>query len=116
MSDLSPAQIDAELRRLCHLLEDRTEELAKLSLEAAESEVRYKEAAALLTVELANKGQKTTVAEREALVLRGTSEFYREFKLAEAARNAALEGCRSLRTQINAVQSVGANLRQVVGG
>lgn len=113
MSDLTPVTVEKELRRLCHLLEERTQDLADAARRAAETEVAHKHAAAEAMVKMIRRDDKMTVGEREARVLLETADLYQARKLAEATRDAAQEGCRSLRTQIAAVQSVNANLREL---
>lgn len=101
---MNPAKIERELLRLSNLLEQRTEELAKLSHEAAEWEVAHKREVALATIALIH--EKLTVDQRTAKINESTEAHLRDRLLAEAARDSTLEAVRSLRSQLSALQSI----------
>jgi hypothetical protein len=108
---VTPAQAEAELRRLAHKLEERTDALAGLLTTAAEADVQYKLAYA--TALLRAKGD--TVAEREAAAILAVETELRERRHTEAIADAAKESVRSLRDQLSAVQSVNRNTRYAAG-
>lgn len=107
---LTPTQTEAELRRLAHKLEERTDALALLLMEAAEAEVAYRVAYAKALVQA-----EGTVPVREALATITAEALLRERKRAEAVGDACREAVRSLRDQLSAVQSVNANVRHAAG-
>ncbi len=104
---VTPSSVEKEIRRLAHKLESKTDDLAVSFKEAADAEVVYKVeyAKALLLSDL------KTVAEREADATVKCERLLTDRKCKEAVADAARESVRSLRDQLNAVQSVGANLR-----
>lgn len=107
MTNVTPATVENEIRRLANKLEVKTDELADLFQAAADAEVVYRVefAKALL------RSQEKTVAEREADATVQCAALLTDRKCKEAVADAGRESCRSLRDQLNAVQSVGANLR-----
>ena len=110
---VNPAEIESELLRLSGLLEERTEELAKHSQVAAETEHAYKLAEGRALIELSK--QKVTADVRKALALVGTAELHESRLLAAAVRDSAQEACRSLRAQLSALQSINGNYRGITG-
>lgn len=104
---VTPASVESEIRRLARKLEVKTDELADLFQSAAEADVLYRiEFAKALLL-----SQEKTVAEREADATVRCAALLTDRKCKDAIADAARESCRSLRDQLNAVQSVGANLR-----
>jgi hypothetical protein len=108
---VTPAQAEAELRRLARKLEAQCDALAGLLRAAAEADVQYRLAFAKAL--LAAKG--STVAEREAAATLACADELRERKHSEAVSDACRESVRSLRDQLSAVQSVNANIRHLAG-
>jgi hypothetical protein len=108
---VTPHQVEAELRRLAHKLEERTDALAGLLQAGAEADVAYRLAYAKAL--LAAEG--TTVAEREARATLATQVELTDRKTTEAVADAGREAVRSLRDQLSAVQSVNANVRHLAG-
>lgn len=96
-----------EIERLCALLEERTDEYRKVAVEAAHAEVAYKRAYAVEYLRADGP-----VAQRESTAALKAGEEYAARKNAEAVRDAVLEGMRSIRAQISALQSL---LRAEVG-
>jgi hypothetical protein len=108
---VTPAAVEAELRRLAHKLEDRTDALAGLLKTAAEADVEHKLAYAKAIL----KAEGGTVAEREAAATLAVEAELRDRKASEAVADACREAVRSLRDQLSAVQSVNANVRYHAG-
>lgn len=104
---VTPDKVEDEIRRLSRKLEAKTDELAEVFQSAADAEVAYRVefAKALL------RSQEKTVAEREADAMVQCAALLMDRKGKEAVADAAREAARSLRDQINAVQSISANLR-----
>lgn len=90
-----------EIERLCDLLESRTDEYRKVAVEAAHAEVAYRRSYAVEY--LRSEG---TVQQREATASIKAGEEYAARKNAEAIRDAVLEGMRSIRAQISALQTL----------
>lgn len=109
---ITPASVEAELRRLCKKLEERTDSLAQLLHAAAEAEVAYRAefAKALL------KSDAKTVAEREAEATLATEDHLYARKTSEAVADACREAVRSLRDQISAVQTVSRSVTESMKG
>ena len=101
---MNPPEIEKELIRLSETLELRTDDLAKVSEEAARAEHSYKLAESRAMVELAK--QKLTADVRKALALVGTAEAHEIRLLTAATRDSTQEACRTLRAQLSALQSI----------
>ena len=119
MGDLDPMaqiEVESEIRRLSSLLSQATEEYGHLSENAARSDVDYDLAHArmLLSVPRTIDGEKVTVPEREAKTLLLVEEEYRQARMDEAVFKAAQERGRNLRTQLDALRSINANVRAAV--
>lgn len=106
---LTPAHIDAEIGRLSDILESKTNEFAVLARAAAESEVAHKtaRAKALLT----SNGRSSDLREAEADA--ATEDQHLKRKIDEAVADACREAMRSLRTQLEALRTLAANLREM---
>ncbi len=104
---ITPRVIDDELRRLAHKLESRTDDLAELFNAASEAEAAYRVAFAKALL----RSEEKTVARQEADALLKCERLFIDRKCKEAVADAGRESVRSMRDQITAVQSVGANMR-----
>lgn len=106
-SPVGPALVESEMLRFSALLEERTDEHARHAQEAARAEAAYKSALHknLLRAPGSTVGDRTAWAEDQC------EELFLQRRVAEALRDSALESCRSLRAQLSALQSIGANLR-----
>jgi hypothetical protein len=101
--------LEAELRRLSANLDDRSRELADLAVKAAHAEVAYKQKRAVAILKASG-----TVSEKDAAATLETVAEYRERLVADALRDACVETCRNLRSQLSALQSINANVRAMV--
>jgi hypothetical protein len=108
---VTPAQAEAELRRLARKLEERTDALAGLLETAAAADVAYRVAYAKALL----RAEGRTVADREAIATLAVEHQLRDRKTTDAVADACREAVRSLRDQLSAVQSVNANVRHLVG-
>lgn len=108
-SDINPASVERELLRLARRLEDATQQTGVWARKAATAEVAYKIGYAKAL--LASSG---TVAEREATALVACEEQYREREMARAVLDAGKTAGQNIRAQLDALRSVGANLRDLV--
>lgn len=114
---LTQGEVEEAITALSQTMELAIEELAQYSQEAANAEADYKIEYAkhlLKTKDMAaTKMEKPTVAELEARALLGTSRLLRERLVAEAKHETAVEKLRTLRSRIDALRTLSANLRQV---
>jgi ribosomal protein L10 len=104
---LTPVDVERELLRLCKLLEAATYEFADMAKESAVADAEYKSANA--RARLQAKG--LTVGEKEAEATIATEKEYMRRRVSESIADSQRELCRSLRSQLDAVRSIGANLR-----
>lgn len=102
--------IEGEILRLSTVLEDSTDEFAKLAREAAEAEHAYKIAyhSHLLN---ATGTEKARIATAET----NSDKKRWAHKSSEAVRDACQEKLRSLRSQLSALQTIAANTRSLGG-
>lgn len=113
LDPMNPQQVAYEIARLSGILEDATAQYALDIEEAAGKQARLKGAwaRAMLTVISGSTGSRQTVAEREALVEVEINNERIIADIAEAKSKATREALRSLIAQIDALRSLGANLR-----
>lgn len=104
---ITPAMVEAELRRLCGLADALADDLDTLARDAAEAEADYRlcKARAVLASEAGSADR------RDAAALDECAEAFTRHLSAAAALNAATERARLLRSQLDAVRSVGASVR-----
>lgn len=110
-NDIIQTDVEREIRRMVEELDVASVQLAKQAVEASEAEHAYKLGMAKSEIKLAGEG---TVSERNARALRDNEEEYHARLLKNALRDAAIEKCRNLRAQLNALQSINANIREMV--
>lgn len=108
---LNPGQVAQEIARLTETLESTTEQYAIDIREGAEKQARFKGAYATAMVTVIADGTKRTVAEREALAEMHVNDQRVIADIADAKAKATREALTALRTQIDALRSLGANLR-----
>jgi hypothetical protein len=107
----SQADIEERILRMSDTLEEQVELYAELiTLRAeAEADYRYKQSRALL-----DQTGKTTVARSEAMAHLKASKEYREFRILEAREKATQAHMTALRSQLEALRTVAANVRASV--
>ena len=111
---LTQAQIEGEITRLSDALEAETYDYRDISLSAAEAEAAFKHRHATATLSMgteATDGRKRTASERAAYADRVSGDEFRLFRIAEARRGASRESMLSLRTRIDALRTLAANIR-----
>jgi hypothetical protein len=111
VSAVTPAQVEAELARLSEKLEEKSDKLATLLESAATADVNYKLGHARQLL----RAEGDTVSEREAEAVLACADLLRERRHSEALADAAKESIRSLRTQLDALRSINANVRYSAG-
>lgn len=107
MPQLTPSQVQGEIERLSDELGRRSEALANLFQAAAEAEVNHKREYAKALLRSRAKTDKL----RESEAITDTADLLLERHTTQAVADAAREAVRSLRNQLTAVCSIGANLR-----
>ena len=107
---ISQVDIEHELMRLIESLEDETEVFEELAVGAAKKEARYK--AAWAKEYLSAKG---SIKERESWADYKLADEQFEYKISEALLKAKREKLLSLRTSIDAMRTLNANVRFQVG-
>lgn len=112
MDPMAQAEVEREIRDLARRLDRVTVDYADMSQTAAEARVAYKlgYAKALLRAQ----DQKGTVAMKEAWALTEVEEEFARYELADAEAKALQEVARGLRSQLDGLRSINANVRAVV--
>ena len=103
---ISQVEIEQELLRLIDALEVETEKFEVLAVDAAKKEAEYKSSWA--KEYLAAKG---SIKEREAWADYKLDQVAFDFKIAEALVKTKREALLSLRTSIDAMRTLNANVR-----
>lgn len=108
-SPISQVEIEEELMRLAEMLESETEAFETLAMDAAKKEATYKSNWA--KEYLSAKG---SIKEREAWADYKLAEQIYDHKIAEALLKSKREKLSSLRTSIDALRTLAANVRAMV--
>lgn len=103
---LTQADVEEELVRLSDALENKTHELARHSTAWAEAEVNFKRAFAQAFV-----SAEGAMDLREQIAVLETADERMAWRAAEALRDSTQELCRTYRNQIDALRTIGANVR-----
>jgi hypothetical protein len=107
---ISQVDIENEMLRLVDMLEEETEAFEKLAEDAAKKEAIYK--ANWAKEYLSAKG---SIKEREAWADYKLADEQYNYKISEALVRAKREKLLSLRTSIDAMRTLNANVRAQVG-
>lgn len=117
MNVLTQAGVEEEILRLCSLLDDSVEhDLPDRALSAANSEAEYRVEYAKQILLAGNqpgsaRNGLTTVDEREAIALVRCERLLRERLVSEALYETVKQRNHAIRTRIDALRTVSANLR-----
>lgn len=106
---ISQVEVEEEILRLLEMLEEETEAFETLAEDAAKKEALYK--ANWAKEYLAAKG---SIKEREAWADYKLSDDSYDFKISEALVKAKREKLTSLRTSVDALRTLNANVRAQV--
>jgi YesN/AraC family two-component response regulator len=106
---ISQVEIEEELMRFMEMLEEETEAFEKLSEDAAKKEALYKSSWA--KEYLAAKG---SIKEREAWADYKLGDQSYDWKISEALVKSKREKLSSLRTSLDALRTLSANVRHQV--
>lgn len=104
---MTAEELQAEILRLCRLVDKGVAGHHENQVKAAEAEHAYRLAAA--TAYLNTTG---TVAEREALVEMDTHELREAWLVAQALAKSALEALRARQSQLSATQTLAGAYRE----
>ena len=96
-------EMQAEMIRLSHALDDGVETLRRFSRESAEAEAEYRKAKAVAWVTV---DTGLLAAHRQAEVDARTADLRQKRDIAENMRRATMEAIRSRRGQLSALQSL----------
>jgi hypothetical protein len=107
---ISQVEVEQEIMRLMELLEEETEAFEKLAEDCAKKEALYKSNWA--KEYLSAKG---SIREREAWADYKLSDEAYDYKISEALVKAKREKLISLRTSIDALRTLNANVRTQIG-
>lgn len=102
-------EVEEEMMRLLQMLEEETEAFETLSLDAAKKEALYK--ANWAKSYLAAKG---SIKEREAWADYQMNDENYDYKISEGLVKAKREKLLSVRTSIDALRTLNANVRSLV--
>jgi hypothetical protein len=108
---LAQAEIEEGIVALSEELERQTYIYAELSDSAAEKEADFKLQSAKHLIGLIDSQVKMTAQEKQARCDWACAEAFRNWKIAEARRQACKEGLLSLRARLDAQRSLAANVR-----
>jgi DNA-binding protein YbaB len=113
---LTQGEVEAEIVRISDEMEDALSDLADKAVAAATTQVAWKVEKAkrnLLAGTQPGNGRegKTTVDEREAMVTRDTEDVWIAALIAEAYYKVEKERLETLRSQMDAMRTIAANIR-----
>lgn len=112
MKLLTAGEVEEEIMALSDRLETETYEYAELSDLAAVAEADFKILSARAMIAFAaDPTLKITASVREAKVDQYCAEQLRSWKLAEARRQSKRESLLSLRSRLDAMRTLSANIR-----
>jgi hypothetical protein len=106
---ISQVEIEEEIIRLTDLLENETESFEQLAVDSAVKESNYKASWAKEYL-----GAKGSIKEREAWADYKLEDMAMQFKISEALVKSKREKLNSLRTNVDALRTLAANVRAQV--
>lgn len=106
---ISQVEIEEEIMRLTDLLESETETFEQLAMDSAIKESNYKSSWSKEYL-----GAKGSIKEREAWADYKLEDLAMQYKISEALVKSKREKLHSLRTNIDALRTLAANVRAQV--
>lgn len=103
MSEMTPAEMGAEMLRLSKNIDSGISHLVSAVRECAEAEAEYRKATAQAWVSV---DSSLLAAQRQAGVEARTSEMRKARDIAEGMKRAAIESIRARQSQLSALQSL----------
>lgn len=107
---ISQIDIENEILRFLEMLENETENFEILAIDAAKKDARYKAEWAKEYLGAAGKGHRT-ITDREQWSHYKMEQMKEDFEIADALVRAKREKLLSLRTSIDALRTLNANVR-----
>lgn len=108
-SPISQVELEDEIQRLLGILEDETEAFERLCEDAAKKEAIYKAEAAK-----AYLSAEGSIKQREAWADYQTASIHMDWKIADGLMRAKREKLTSIRTSVDALRTLSANVRAQV--
>ena len=107
-----PVDVEKSLIELSGRLEEEVEIFAEISLQRAEAESEYKRQYHRIIVRMTDG----TVAQKESMAHDKSAVAFREWKIAEALEKSTQQKLMAIRTQIESLRTISANVRAAAGG
>jgi len=107
---LNQVDIERRILRVTDALDEQTDLFSKLSVSRAEAEAEYRHAFARAIVE---QDGKIPVATKEAVAHMKSPDAFRQWKILEAREKATQQKLTSLRSQLDALRTIAANVRNL---
>ena len=107
-----PVDVEHALMELGRRLETEVEFFADVSTERAEAESEYKRQYHSIIVRMTSG----TVTQKESMAHVKSAVAFREWKISEASEKATQQKLISIRTQIESLRTISANVRAAAGG
>lgn len=111
MRILTQGQIEQQIMEVAEALEEQTHLYADLADAAAVAEADYKLSYARAVVSMAAQPLKLTAPEKSARAELSAAQELREWKLADARLKSTKEALVALRSRLDALRTLGANVR-----
>lgn len=113
---ITAVEVESEIMRLSDGMDDELSVLVDVAQAAAEAEYAYKVGYAQAVLKAANvagsgRNGLTTVDERENMALRDSDSLLRAHLVADVLYEVAREKLRTMRSQIDALRTIAANIR-----
>lgn len=108
---MNQGQVEHAIAVACEALEEATEHYRDVSQRAAEAEADYKREQAYTMIAMIEHGAGKTAQERAARVDAHVSDVRRTYLLADAERHSTRESLLSLRSRLEALRTLSANIR-----
>lgn len=105
---LTIGEVEERIMRLCDVLDEEAERFAQLSAERAEAEADYKYRYSRAFIE---QSGKIPVASKEAVANMIAANDFRRYRLLEARERATQSKLTSVRSQLEAMRTIAANVR-----
>jgi len=107
-----PVDVESALMELSRRLEAEVEVFAEVSLQRAEAESEYKRQYHRIIVRMTDG----TVTQKESMAHAKSAVAFREWKIAEALEKSTQQKLMAIRTQIESLRTISANVRAAAGG
>lgn len=109
---LSQGEVEQQIMALSRALEDETDRYARLGELAATTEMDYRHGWALAILNPIIEGtEKVTVDLRDAYATRHTFDAQKLYRIQAARHDASKQALLSLRTRLDALRTLAANIR-----